>query len=43
MATEVPVSGGLTSVDGSGDPSVLDAEVQAKEAEEEAANRDDRS
>ncbi|MFD9321797.1 DUF5324 family protein [Streptomyces sp. NPDC060053] len=42
-ATEVPAPGGLASVDGSGDPSVLDAEVQAKEAEEEAANRDDRS
>jgi hypothetical protein len=41
-ATEVPAGGGLTSVDGSGDPAVLDPEVQAKEAEE-AANKDDRS
>ncbi|GAA2278951.1 hypothetical protein GCM10010145_62650 [Streptomyces ruber] len=41
-ATEVPDSGRLTSVDGSGQ-SVLDPEVQAKEAEEEAAKRDDRS
>ncbi|GAA3300495.1 DUF5324 family protein [Streptomyces cinereospinus] len=40
-ATEVPESGGLTSVDGSGE-SALDPEVQAKEAEEEAAHRDDR-
>ncbi|GEC08177.1 hypothetical protein SSP24_58320 [Streptomyces spinoverrucosus] len=40
-ATEVPESGRLTSVDGSGQ-SVLDPEVQAKEAEEEAADRDDR-
>ncbi|MEU3841492.1 DUF5324 family protein [Streptomyces sp. NPDC028635] len=39
-ATEVPESGRLTSVDGSGD-SALDPEVQAKEAEEEAARRDD--
>ncbi|MFE7273349.1 DUF5324 family protein [Streptomyces sp. NPDC057623] len=39
-ATEVPESGHLTSVDGSGQ-SVLDPEVQAKEAEEEAARRDD--
>ncbi|MEU1512497.1 DUF5324 family protein [Streptomyces sp. NPDC005811] len=37
--TEVPPSGGLTSVDGSG--AVLDPEVQAKQAEEEAAHRDD--
>ncbi|WP_460067689.1 DUF5324 family protein [Streptomyces sp. YKOK-I1] len=37
--TEVPASGGLTSVDGSG--AVLDPEVQAKQAEEEAAHRDD--
>jgi hypothetical protein len=40
-ATEVPESSRLTSVDGSGQ-SVLDPEVQAKEAEEEAANRDER-
>lgn len=40
-ATEVPESGRLTSVDGSGQ-SVLDPEVQAKQAENEAANRDDR-
>ncbi|MFF4270527.1 DUF5324 family protein [Streptomyces sp. NPDC001536] len=40
-ATEVPESSRLTSVDGSGQ-SVLDPEVQAKEAEEEAAHRDDR-
>ena len=40
-ATEVPESGHLTSVDGSG-LSDLDPEVQAKEAEEEAARRDDR-
>nr|WP_232107831.1 MULTISPECIES: DUF5324 family protein [Streptomyces] len=40
-ATEVPESGRLTSVDGSGQ-SVLDPEVQAKEAEEGAADRDDR-
>jgi hypothetical protein len=39
-ATEVPESGRLTSVDGSGQ-SVLDPEVQAKQAEEEAAQRDD--
>ncbi|WP_030938999.1 DUF5324 family protein [Streptomyces sp. NRRL S-646] len=39
-ATEVPESGRLSSVDGSGQ-SVLDPEVQAKEAEEEAAQRDD--
>ncbi|WP_329337037.1 DUF5324 family protein [Streptomyces sp. NBC_00663] len=39
-ATEVPESNRLTSVDGSGQ-SVLDPEVQAKEAEEEAAHRDD--
>ncbi|MET9731832.1 DUF5324 family protein [Streptomyces sp. NPDC006458] len=37
-ATEVPESGPLTSVDGS---EVLDPEVQAKEAEEEAAKRED--
>jgi hypothetical protein len=43
-ATEVPASGTtLTSVDGSADPAVLDPEVQAKQAEEEASNRDDRS
>ncbi|GGZ12193.1 DUF5324 family protein [Streptomyces poonensis] len=40
-ATEVPDAGRLTSVDGSGQ-SVLDPEVQAKEAEEEDAKRDDR-
>ncbi|MES5819229.1 DUF5324 family protein [Streptomyces sp. RG80] len=40
-ATEVPESSRLTSVDGSGQ-SVLDPEVQAKEAEEESANRDER-
>ncbi|EPD56095.1 MULTISPECIES: DUF5324 family protein [Streptomyces] len=39
-ATEVPESGRLSSVDGSGQ-SVLDPEVQAKQAEEEAAQRDD--
>ncbi|MDO0934651.1 DUF5324 family protein [Streptomyces sp. DG2A-72] len=39
-ATEVPEGGRLTSVDGSGQ-SVLDPEVQAKEAEEEAAKRDE--
>ncbi|MHC3470236.1 DUF5324 family protein [Streptomyces sp. 7R007] len=39
-ATEVPESGNLTSVDGSGQ-SVLDPEVQAKQAEEEAAKGDD--
>ncbi|WP_416977899.1 DUF5324 family protein [Streptomyces sp. T028] len=39
--TEVPASGSLTSVDGSGDASVLDPEVQAKQAEDEAADRDD--
>ncbi|MGP4010695.1 DUF5324 family protein [Streptomyces sp. 4N124] len=39
-ATEVPEGGRLTSVDGSGQ-SVLDPEVQAKEAEEEAAERDE--
>ncbi|MDN3023688.1 DUF5324 family protein [Streptomyces sp. S.PB5] len=39
-ATEVPESTRLTSVDGSGQ-SVLDPEVQAKEAEEEAAHRDE--
>lgn len=39
-ATEVPESGRLTSVDGSGQ-SVLDPEVQAKQAEEEAAQHDD--
>ncbi|MFI1164915.1 DUF5324 family protein [Streptomyces sp. NPDC020801] len=39
-ATEVPESGRLTSVDGSGQ-SLLDPEVQAKEAEEEA-DRDER-
>ncbi|GHE66154.1 hypothetical protein GCM10014715_19860 [Streptomyces spiralis] len=39
-ATEVPESGRLSSVDGTGQ-SVLDPEVEAKEAEEEAADRDD--
>jgi hypothetical protein len=39
-ATEVPESTRLTSVDGSGQ-SVLDPEVQAKQAEEEAARRDE--
>ncbi|WDF39641.1 DUF5324 family protein [Streptomyces sp. T12] len=39
-ATEVPESSRLASVDGSG-KSVLDPEVQAKEAEEEAARRDE--
>ncbi|PZT69070.1 transcriptional regulator [Streptomyces sp. SW4] len=39
-ATEVPETGRLTSVDGSA-PSELDPEVQAKQAEEEAADRDD--
>ncbi|MER5541618.1 DUF5324 family protein [Streptomyces sp. CG4] len=40
-ATEVPESGGrLSSVDGTG-PSVLDPEVQAKQAEEDAADQDD--
>lgn len=41
-ATEVPAAGGLSSVDGT-EPAVLDPEVQAKEAEEEAAHREDRS
>jgi hypothetical protein len=41
-ATEVPAGGPLTAVDGSG-KSVLDPEVQAKQAEDEAAkDRDDR-
>nr|WSY53321.1 DUF5324 family protein [Streptomyces sp. NBC_00886] len=40
-ATEVPESGRLASVDGS-DESVLDPEVQAKQAEDEAADHDDR-
>jgi len=39
-ATEVPETGRLTSVDGSGQ-SVLDPEVQAKEAEEDAAKHDE--
>ncbi|MFF8861899.1 MULTISPECIES: DUF5324 family protein [unclassified Streptomyces] len=39
-ATEVPESGRLSSVDGTG-PSVLDPEVQAKQAEDDAADRDD--
>ncbi|MFI9808255.1 DUF5324 family protein [Streptomyces sp. NPDC052301] len=38
-ATEVPESGRLSSVDGTG--SVLDPEVQAKQAEDEASDRDD--
>jgi hypothetical protein len=41
-ATEVPESGRLSSVDGTG-PAVLDPEVEAKQAEDEAARRDDRS
>ncbi|MEU9912181.1 DUF5324 family protein [Streptomyces sp. NPDC051001] len=41
-ATEVPESTRLTSVDGTGQ-SVLDPEVQVKEAEEEAAHRDERN
>ncbi|MHA5048102.1 DUF5324 family protein [Streptomyces sp. SD15] len=40
-ATEVPETGRLTSVDGTGQ-SELDPEVQAKQAQEEAADRDDR-
>ncbi|MFF8591733.1 DUF5324 family protein [Streptomyces sp. NPDC015220] len=40
-ATEVPEPSPLTSVDGSGD-AVLDPEVQAKEAEDEAADNEDR-
>ncbi|WP_406171470.1 DUF5324 family protein [Streptomyces sp. NBC_00996] len=40
-ATEVPASDRLRSVDGTG-RSDLDPEVQAKEAEEQAAERDDR-
>ncbi|MFI0513227.1 F0F1-type ATP synthase membrane subunit b/b' [Streptomyces canus] len=39
-ATEVPEAGRLTSVDGTGQ-SVLDPEVQAKEAEEDAAKNDE--
>ncbi|MFF7074326.1 DUF5324 family protein [Streptomyces pseudovenezuelae] len=39
-ATEVPETGRLTSVDGTGQ-SVLDPEVQAKEAEEDAAQHDE--
>ncbi|MET7692523.1 DUF5324 family protein [Streptomyces sp. NPDC005483] len=39
-ATEVPETGRLTSVDGSGQ-SALDPEVQAKEAEEDAAKHDE--
>jgi hypothetical protein len=39
-ATEVPESAGLSSVDGSGQ-SALDPEVEAKQAEEEAAHRDE--
>ncbi|MET8943243.1 DUF5324 family protein [Streptomyces sp. NPDC004542] len=40
-ATEVPESGRLSSVDGSGQ-APLDPEVQAKQAEEESADRDER-
>ncbi|MDG9718422.1 DUF5324 family protein [Streptomyces sp. DH24] len=40
-ATEVPESGRLTSVDGSGSKAALDPEVEAKEAEQEGADRDD--
>ncbi|MER5909821.1 DUF5324 family protein [Streptomyces sp. NPDC001982] len=40
-ATEVPESGGLSSMDGRPDRSVLDPEVQAKQAEEEASKRDE--
>lgn len=40
-ATEVPAGGPLTAVDGSG-ASVLDPEVQAKQAEDESADHDDR-
>ncbi|MFE9440547.1 DUF5324 family protein [Streptomyces sp. NPDC006602] len=40
-ATEVPESSRLSSVDGTGQ-AVLDPEVQAKQAEEEAAHRDER-
>ncbi|MFM9492493.1 DUF5324 family protein [Streptomyces galilaeus] len=40
-ATEVPAAGGLTSVDGTGETSALDPEVQAKE-DEETSNREDR-
>jgi hypothetical protein len=39
-ATEVPETGRLTSVDGTGQ-SVLDPEVEAKEAEEDAARHDE--
>jgi hypothetical protein len=39
-ATEVPETGRLSSVDGT-DRSELDPEVQAKQAEDEAADRDD--
>ncbi|MEU3793400.1 DUF5324 family protein [Streptomyces fructofermentans] len=41
-ATEVPENGRLTSVDGSGQDA-LDPEVQAKQAEAEAAERDERA
>ncbi|MFE0330529.1 DUF5324 family protein [Streptomyces sp. NPDC003753] len=40
-ATEVPQSERLSSVDGSG-PSVLDPEVEAKQAEEDSTDGDDR-
>ncbi|MET9447464.1 DUF5324 family protein [Streptomyces cinerochromogenes] len=40
-ATEVPGGGHLTSVDGTG-PAGLDPEVEAKQAEEDEADRDDR-
>ncbi|MGW4564074.1 DUF5324 family protein [Streptomyces sp. NPDC004561] len=39
-ATEVPETGRLSSVDGTG-TSVLDPEVQAKQAEEDSADRDE--
>ncbi|CAM5285859.1 hypothetical protein SVIOM342S_02667 [Streptomyces violaceorubidus] len=39
-ATEVPESGRLTSVDGTGE-AILDPEVQAKQAQEEAAEGDE--
>ncbi|MFE2095692.1 MULTISPECIES: DUF5324 family protein [unclassified Streptomyces] len=40
-ATEVPESGRLSSVDGTG-PSALDPDVRAKQAEEDAADREDK-
>ncbi len=39
-ATEVPESGRLTSVDGTGE-AILDPEVQAKQAQDEAAEGDE--